>query len=429
LRGLGLIAFLVLLVAGPGQYSMVNAAPQTGAAELDGLLRHHIPHRDPQNTGELLDVFEKSVDLAGEETPTVFRIPGFAHYQCGRCHKPDELVDQAAGRLRRTLSRLRENFPDIKTNPVRQYIIQTYSDALLSGRQLAHATFDTIRISPASILIDAKVYGESTHLHETLHLAQPFVGHVNELEAYGLNVRADPQFLILNYPYFKDVVQMYFLPELGDILETYFARGVNDSLKVPREVQWFIQDYSGESLAKLEQAIVKLEPLLKEVAGLYRRYPMEAAYWSARTGVRSLLLDLVAAWKLPVPEISLTPEQQGAGMEIINTQMKKDDNTRLGYVIDRKQESLMTLRYGLKIREAPPRRALYFKYLKENFIGADDEIKLEVKKADRDDFHNFVRKQIENVRKMMAYPGFTDIEREAAQAWIDGIQNQIPATP
>ena len=54
--------------------------------------------------------------------------------------------------------------------------------------------------SPAAILIDSKAYQEATHLHESLHLTQKFIGLANELEAYSLNIISDPRLLLLNFP-------------------------------------------------------------------------------------------------------------------------------------------------------------------------------------------------------------------------------------
>ena len=201
-----------------------------GLGELDSLISQHLPQRDPLLTGKKLKNFVVQQPVGGTGT-TTFLIPGFENYDCGKCHQPEQLIQKAAGRMKRVLARLKKTLPESNQVPLRQYIIQPYSDALLQPGQLAHATFDTIRISPGSILIDTKAYGEATHLHETLHLTQSFLGHVNELEAYGLNIRSDPRFLILNFPYFAKVVEAFFIPDMSQILNAYFKRNIREKSK------------------------------------------------------------------------------------------------------------------------------------------------------------------------------------------------------
>ena len=220
--------------------------------------------------------------------------------------------------MKRVLDRLKKALPESAKVPLRQYIIQPYSDALLQPGQLAHATFDTIRISPGSILIDTKAYGEATHLHETLHLTQAFLGHVNELEAYGLNIRSDPRFLILNFPYFAKVLEAFFIPDMNQILNAYFERGIREKSSVPRETQWFLEEFDEATLQRLSQAIAKMEPLLTEVSRLNRELPLQSAYWSDRTGVRSLLLEIAAVKHLPLPELTVSAETKAAARCILS---------------------------------------------------------------------------------------------------------------
>ncbi|NIQ01509.1 MAG: hypothetical protein GWM98_14900, partial [Nitrospinaceae bacterium] len=59
---------------------------------------------------------------------------------------------------------------------------------------------------------------------------------------------------------------------------------------------------------RLAEAIQKVQPLLKEVSRLYRKYPLQSAYWSDRTGVRSLLLEIAAVKLLPLPELTVSEE-------------------------------------------------------------------------------------------------------------------------
>ena len=142
----------------------------------------------------------------------------------------------------------------------------------------------TVRISPAAVLIDREVYGENTHLHEFLHLTQKFVGPANELEAYGLNVRSDPRFLLLNFPYFEDVVKTFFMPDLPKVLNNFFSRPIKEKLNVPREVQWFLAPFDPGALDRLQRAIEKMEPLLSEVERLNRAHPKTTAYLSEQNG-------------------------------------------------------------------------------------------------------------------------------------------------
>ena len=157
--------------------------------------------------------------------------------------------------MRQTLKRLDSIFPDLTPAPLKQFIIQSWSGELLQPWQFAHTTFDSIRISPAAILIDSRVYGNATHLHESIHLTQSFVGAANELEAYGLNIRSDPRFLILNFPYFSDMVTEFFLPEFPKILDRFFARPIREDLNIPKEVQWFLMPFDDEILKKLKEQI------------------------------------------------------------------------------------------------------------------------------------------------------------------------------
>ena len=292
------------------------AEPRIGVGELDSLISQHQPKQDPALTGKALKNFVARKAVGGLGT-TTFLIPGFESYDCGQCHQPEQLVHKAAERMTRVLDRLKEIIPESHPVPLRQYIIQPYSDALLQPGQLAHATFDTIRISPASILIDSKAYGEATHLHETLHLTQSFLGHVNELEAYGLNIRYSPQFLILNFPYFAKVLEGFFIPEIDQILNAYFKRNIQEKLSVPRETQWFLNEFNDDATLKLSQAIAKMRPLLEEVSQLNREIPLQSAYWSDRTGVRSLLLELAAVKHLPLPELKVSEENKSSGIRSI----------------------------------------------------------------------------------------------------------------
>ena len=404
--------------------SDLPAEPRIGVGELNSLIAQHAQKQNPQSSGKPLTAFEQRLPLSPEGPPVTFLILGFENYHCGRCHRAERLVEKAARRMRGVLERLRREIPLFKKIPLRQYIIQPYADSLLQRGQMAHATFDTIRISPATILIDKKVYNGATHLHETLHLTQPFLGPVNELEAYGLNIRSSPQFLILKYPYFADVVQAFFVPEMDRITKDYFARTIRDDLKVPYEVQRFLKEFDASALKKLDKAVTGMLPLLAEVSRLNRKHPLKAAYWSERLGIHSLLLELAAVKLLPLPEVTVPDETRAHAFSVFDLQMSKDDNTRLGYIIDRKKESLMTLRYGKGPADPAQRLALYFHFLKQRFLDPEGKVLLDV--PDPVDFRNFVERKIQEVEKMVAYPGMTGIERQAGQAFIEQMKKKLP---
>lgn len=404
------------------------SGPPVGVGELNSLVSRHLPKPDPSNGVEALTRFEMQKPLEEGGPPTAFIIPGFEEYGCGRCHQGVDLVERAHARMQWVLKQLRVLLPEVKDYPVRQYIIQPYTDSLLQPGQLAHATFDTIRISPASILIDEKAYGRATHLHETLHLSQPFLGHVNELEAYGLNVRADPRFLLLNYPYFEDVMRAFFVPDIDGILNGFFARGVKENINVPREVQWFLNDFDETALGRLAEGVKGMTPVLEEASRLYRAHPLEAAYWSARTGVRSLILDVAAVRLLDLPPAPVSGDSFKQAMDLFDLQMNKDDNTRLGYIIDRKKEAQLHLQHGMHIKVPRDRSVLYFHYLKRRFLDDGGEVDLSVPEPSREDFRNYVRKQLEGIEKLLEVPGMTEVEKRAGRKLVEQIeQKELPA--
>lgn len=397
------------------------AQPPVGVGELSFLIDPHLPRPDPAGRVDSLKSFQMQLPLGESGASTTFLIPGFENYECGRCHQPAELVEKAHSRMQWALARLREMMPEVGEVPLKQYIIQPYEDTLLKEGQLAHATFDTIRIFPASILIDEKAYGRATHVHEALHLSQPFLGYVNELEAYGLNVRADPRFLLLNYPYFEEVMRAFFVPELDSILNAYFERGTKDKLHVPREVQWFLGEFDEEALERLRTGVKGMTPALKEASRLYRAHPLEAAYWSERTGIRSLILDIAAAGTLELPQAAVEGETFQQAMGLFDLQFEKDDNTRLGYIIDRKKESQMHLKHGMNIRDARDRSVLYFHYLKQRFVDESGGVNLSVPERAQTDFHSFVKAKLKGIEDLLAQPGVTEVERQAGQKWMESV--------
>jgi hypothetical protein len=242
-------------------------------------------------------------------------------------------------------------------------------------------------------------------------LTQPFLGAANELEAYGLNIRADPRFLFLNFPYFSDTVTAFFLPEFPKMLDRFFARQTNEDLSIPREVQWFLMPFDDESLTKLSQAIKKMEPVLQETGRLNRKFPVKAAYLGEQTRALSLLFDIAAAKLLPLPKIMESDNKEA--FSILAQQFDKLDNTRLGYRIDRKREALMILTYKMQIKDPQKRLAIYFHFLKDRYVGADGETNLKV--SDEEDLKKFVKEKRVQINRMMKSKNFTEIERKGAE--------------
>ncbi|MBT6717101.1 MAG: hypothetical protein HOB18_05590 [Nitrospina sp.] len=394
------------------------AEEKMGLGELDRLIKIHSPQKIVEGFDSKIGP-TKSVQLHSKGEPTLFSIPGFKAYGCSECHQPDDLIDRSANRMRKTLKRLHSIFPDLPPAPIKQFIIQSWSGELLQPWQFAHTTFDSIRISPAAILIDSRVYGNATHLHESLHLTQPFLGAANELEAYGLNIRSDPRFLMLNFPYFADTVTAFFMPEFPEILDRFFARPTREDLIIPKEVQWFLMPFDDESLATLSIQIKKMEPILKEVERLNRKFPIEAAYLGEQTRALSLLLDIAAAKVLSLPDLKELKSERKEAFSILEQQFSKLDNTRLGYRVDRKREALMILTYKMKIKDPQIRLALYFHFLKHRYIGSDGEITLKV--SDEKDLQKFVEEKRVQVTRMMKSKNFTEIERQGAARMLKAI--------
>ena len=281
---------------------------------------------------------------------------------------------------------------------------------------MAHTTFDTIRISPAAILIDKKAYQEATHLHESLHLTQSFVGLANELEAYSLNIISDPRFLLLNFLYFQDVVTTFFIKDFSKMLSDFYARPIREQLDVPRETQWFLAPFNEGQLERLRQAIDEMSPLLNEISRLNREYPKEIAYLSEQAGNPALLLEIIAANRLLIPNSGVSEAIQKKAFDIFDLQMNKKDNTRLGYKINRKKEAFLFIQSKLKIKEAITHLLLYFEYLKERFNLSEGEVDLKI--TEDEDFISYTLSKIEGIRKMINYNGLSQIEITAAQKLI-----------
>ena len=390
-----------------------------GPGELNRLISLHLPQKAKENLPSD-DIVERRFLIGDAKESAVFRIPGFRSYGCGECHDGEELLEKAADRMRRSFGRLQGLMPEVADIPLRQYIIQSWADQWLKPRQFAHATFDTVRVFPRTVLIDGRVYDNATHIHESLHLAQAFLGQANELEAYALNVRSDPRFLVLNFPYFEDVVRTFYVPDLKEALDEFFARPLKENSLIPREVQWYMDPFDEVALGRIRNAVREMEPLLKEVSRLNRDYPLESAYLSEQTGVPSLLLEIAAAERLTLPEIKVSREVREKALAIMNKQMANADNTRLGRVVDRKKEAFFWIRSQLKLNDPAEELGLYFYYLKRRFIGVDGKAVLKV--GDAEDFNAFVDRKLGEVEKMIRTEGITVIEKQAAKKMMVNIQ-------
>ena len=414
------IVFLVFLTSLTFIIFPLQAKEPIGLGELNRLIQLHLPKQFQEGVDSGPS---KKTKLLPESEETIFTIPRFETYGCGECHQAEQLLDRSINRMRKSLVWLSSIFPNLPPPPLKQFIIQSWADEWLRSGQFAHTTFDTIRIFPSAILVDSRVYGNATHLHESLHLTQPFLGIANELEAYGLNIRSDPRFLFLNFPYFADTITAFFITDFPDILNRFFSREVKEGVTVPREVQWFLMPFEVDTLNRVATAIEKLEPVLWEVSRLNREYPLESAYLGEQTRAVSLLLDIAAVKILPLPPLDLGSSALDEAFSILDRQFNKLDNTRLGYRIDRKREALMTMSYHLRLKDSATRLGIYFRFLKQRFIGADGEVKLVV--PDEKDFKLFIEEKRHEIAKMAGSPKLTPVEKEGALRMLQAIPSEL----
>ncbi len=415
---LPLIALMGLMLAG-------EAWPEgrAGVAEIDRLLKLHPLAGSPFASDG--DALLGEVPLAGEAQGVLIAIPGFRAAGCPACHEGEALLESVAGRVRQAVSSLKKKRPDLGPVPLRQVIVQLSADSLLRPGQLAHTTFDTIRLFPSTLIIDSKVYGGATLEHEAMHLAQSFLGPANELEAYSLNVLDDPRFLFLNYPYFEQVIRHFFVADFARLMDAFFARPTQEKWIIPGEVQWFLDEYDAGALTRVARAIDAMRPLIEEASRLNREHPLEAAYLSEQTGVGSLLLDIAAARQLPPLPVEIDAGARKAAFAVLADQFGRNDNTRLGYRIDRRREALLFLEHQVKLKQAREREALYFAFLKERFVGQDGAVDLTPK--DGEDFRAYLEGKLAQVKKLLAYEGMTETEKEAGRRFIARIEKIMPA--
>ncbi len=168
-----------------------------------------------------------------------------------------------------------------------------------------------------------------------------------------------------------------------------------------------------------------MEPLLVEVSRLNREVPLQSAYWSDRTGVRSLLLEIAAVKHLPLPELTVSAETKAWAFGVLDLQFNKDDNIRLGYIIDRRKEALMHLQYGKGPKDPAQRLALYFHYLKRRFL--DDKGKIQLAADNPQALTDYVNQKVAGIETMIQLPGFSPVEKEAARAWVTTIKKELAA--
>ncbi len=176
----------------------------------------------------------------------------------------------------------------------------------------------------------------------------------------------------------------------------------------------------------MADSIRKMRPLLREVRRLNRKHPLQAAYQTSRTMALSLLLDIAAVKLLPLPPANVPGPVQKKALAEISAQMEKNDNTRLGYVIDRKKESLLNLKYKLGIKNIADRRALYYLYIKTRYLR---EGKVFLHAADQDDFRQYVRKKLDDVEKMLKSKRITPIEKSAGKKMAEKIKKELLQDP
>ena len=212
---------------------------------------------------------------------------------------------------------------------------------------------------------------------------------------------------------------------MNQILDAYFKRGVREKSSVPRETQWFLNEFDEPTLQRLSRAIAQIKPLLKEVSRLNREVPLQSAYWSDRTGVRSLLLEIAAVKYLPLPELRVSEETKTWAFDIFDVQFNKEDNITLGYIIDRRKEALMHLQYGKGPKDPEQRLALYFHYLKKKFLDDAGSIQLTVDNPKV--LVNYVNQKLAGIETMTQLPGLTPLEKEAARSWIAAIKKDLAA--
>ena len=83
----------------------------------------------------------------------------------------------------------------------------------------------------------------------------------------------------------------------------------------------------------------------------------------------------------------------------------------------------MTLTYHLRLKDPATRLGIYFRFLKNRYIGDDGEIKLVV--PDDEDFKRFVEEKRREIKKMADSPKLTSIEKAGALKMLESISSVV----
>jgi len=83
----------------------------------------------------------------------------------------------------------------------------------------------------------------------------------------------------------------------------------------------------------------------------------------------------------------------------------------------------MTMSYHLRLKDSATRLGIYFRFLKQRFIGADGEVKLVV--PDEKDFKLFIEEKRHEIAKMAGSPKLTPVEKEGALRMLQAIPSEL----
>jgi len=86
----------------------------------------------------------------------------------------------------------------------------------------------------------------------------------------------------------------------------------------------------------------------------------------------------------------------------------------------------LNLKYKLGIKNIADRRALYFLYIKTRYLK-QGSVFLDV--ADREDFRQYVRGKLDNVKKMLKAKRITPIEKSAGKEMTERIKKELLESP
>ena len=79
----------------------------------------------------------------------------------------------------------------------------------------------------------------------------------------------------------------------------------------------------------------------------------------------------------------------------------------------------MTMTYHLRLKDSATRLGIYFRFIKQRFIGEEGEIKLVV--PDEEDFKKFVEEKRRKITKMGESPKLTPIEKAGALRMLNNL--------